>query len=282
MLKDTARQERLYRLYATFFDKAEQERRWNPYRDVPYDKIPKQGADPTLVTIAETFCCVESYLPDYVSKGINIVRPYFGQAWFAANWGYEESKHSIALLEYLLRSGARTPEQMFDLQNRLMEKEWELPFKTAREMTIYGCFQEMATFVIYVKQEQRAKEAGDECLSAIFRLNARDEIAHTRFYQDVTKVLLEEDREGTLRDIAHVAKNFQMPGVGLVPDYEERIKVMREEGRVDRGVFLQKVFFPVLKYLEVTRQELQAATWSGRDRGAQSEDIATKESNAAE
>jgi acyl-[acyl-carrier-protein] desaturase len=267
MLKDTARQERLYRLYATFFDKAEQERRWNPYRDVPYDKIRKvsDGGDPTLITIAETFCCVESYLPDYVSKGMNVVRPYFGQAWFSANWGYEESKHSIALLEYLLRSGARTPEQMFDLQNRLMEKEWDLPFKTARQMTIYGCLQEMATFVIYVKQEQRAKEAGDECLSTIFRLNARDEIAHTRFYQDVTKVLLEEDRVGTLKDLAHVAKHFQMPGVGLVPDYDERIKVMREEGRVDRGVFLQKVFFPVLKYLEVTRQDLQQAAWSDRD-----------------
>jgi acyl-[acyl-carrier-protein] desaturase len=263
------RQERLYRLYATFFDKAEQERRWNPYRDVPYEKIPKGGADPTLVTIAETFCCVESYLPDYVAKGINIVRPYFGQAWFSANWGYEESKHSIALLEYLLRSGARTPEQMFDLQDRLMEKEWELPFKTARQMTIYGCFQEMATFVIYVKQEQRAKEAGDECLSTIFRLNARDEIAHTRFYQDVTKVLLDEDRDGTLRDIAHVAKNFQMPGVGIVPDYEDRIKVMREEGRVDRGVFLQKVFFPVLKYLEVTRQDLLDAAWSEKHPGKQ-------------
>jgi acyl-[acyl-carrier-protein] desaturase len=269
MLKDTARQERLYRLYATFFDKAEQERRWNPYRDVPYDKIPKGGADPTLITIAETFCCVESYLPDYVAKGINIVRPYFGQAWFSANWGYEESKHSIALLEYLLRSGARTPEQMFDLQNRLMEKEWELPFKTARQMTIYGCLQEMATFVIYVKQEQRAKEAGDECLATIFRLNARDEIAHTRFYQDVTKVLLEEDREGTLIDLAHVAKNFQMPGVGLVPDYEERIKVMREEGGVDRGVFLQKVFFPVLKYLEVTRQDLQEAAWAAKSAGTE-------------
>jgi acyl-[acyl-carrier-protein] desaturase len=265
----TCRQERLYRLYATFFDKAEQERRWNPYRDVPYEKIPKGGADPTLVTIAETFCCVESYLPDYVAKGINIVRPYFGQAWFSANWGYEESKHSIALLEYLLRSGARTPEQMFDLQDRLMEKEWELPFKTARQMTIYGCFQEMATFVIYVKQEQRAKEAGDECLSTIFRLNARDEIAHTRFYQDVTKVLLDEDREGTLRDIAHVAKNFQMPGVGIVPDYEDRIKVMRDEGRVDRGVFLQKVFFPVLKYLEVTRQDLLDAAWTEKHAGKQ-------------
>jgi acyl-[acyl-carrier-protein] desaturase len=274
--KTMCRQERLYRLYATFFDKAEQERRWNPYRDVPYEKIPQGGADPTLVTVAETFCCVESYLPDYVSKGINIVRPYFGQTWFSANWGYEESKHSVALLEYLLRSGARTPEQMFDLQERLMKEEWKLPFDTARQMTIYGCFQEMATFVIYVRQEQRAKDAGDECLATIFRLNARDEIAHTRFYQDVTKVLLEEDREGTLRDIAHVAKHFKMPGVGIVPNYEERIEVMREDGRMDRGIFLQKVFFPVLKYLEVTRHELQDAAWNARASAREKQDTAAE------
>jgi acyl-[acyl-carrier-protein] desaturase len=262
-LKDTARQERLYNMYKTFFDKAEQERRWNPLRDVPYEKINKDAPE-SLVTVAETFCAVESFLPDYVAKGINIVRPYFGQAWFAANWAYEESKHSVALMEWLLRSGRRTPTQMFDLQNQLMATEWALPFDTARQMTIYGCFQEQATFVIYVKQEQRAKELGDECLSTIFRLNARDEIAHCRFYEDVVKVLLEEDRQGTLRDIAHVAKHFQMPGVGIVPNYEDRVAVMREEGKVDRGVFLQKVFFPVLKYLEVTRHELQDAAWSAQ------------------
>jgi acyl-[acyl-carrier-protein] desaturase len=256
--KDTAGQARLYEMYKTFFDKAEQERRWNPLRDVPYEKINKEAPE-SLIVVAETFCCVESFLPDYVSSGINVVRPFFGQAWFSANWAYEESKHSVALMEYLLRSGRRTPEQMFDLQSKLMETKWEMPFATARQMTIYGCFQEMATFVIYVKQEMGAKQYGDECLAAIFRLNARDEIAHCRFYEDVVKVLLEDDRPGTLTDIAHVAKHFQMPGVGIVPDYEERIKVMREEGKVDRSVFLQKVFFPVLKYLDVTRQELQEA-----------------------
>ena len=270
-IQDTARQERLYRLYRTFFDKAEQERRWNPYRDVPYDKI-NPDAPECLVTVAETFCCVESYLPDYVSKGINLVRPYFGQAWFSANWGYEESKHSVALLEYLIQSRRRTPEQMFDLQARLMSLDWTLPFDTARRMTIYGCLQEMATFVIYVRQEQRARELGDECLSTIFRLNARDEIAHCRFYEDVVKVLLEEDRPGTLCDIAHVAKGFQMPGVGIVPDYEDRIKVMREEGKVDRAVFLQKVYFPVLKYLEVTRQEILEAVWSEKHERRKHED----------
>ena len=251
------KQARLYELYKTFFDRAEQERRWNPLRDVPYDKI-RTDVPESLIVVAETFCCVESYLPDYVANGINVVRPYFGQAWFSANWAYEESKHSLALMEYLLRSGRRSPEYLFDLQTRLMSMSWEMPFQTARQMTIYGCFQEQATFVIYVKQEQRAKELGDECLATIFRLNARDEIAHCRFYEDVVKVLLEEDREGTLRDIAFVARSFQMPGVGLVPDYEERVRIMRDEGRVDRDVFLRKVFFPVLKYLEVTRHELQS------------------------
>lgn len=263
-LIDTRRQARLYEMYKTFFDKAERERRWNPLKDIPYDKINVGNVPESLIVIAETFCCVESYLPDYVSKGINIVRPYFGQAWFSANWAYEESKHSLALMEYLLRSKARTEDQMFGLQNELMKVEWKLPFDTARQMTIYGCFQEMATFVIYVKQEARAKELGDECLASIFRYNARDEIAHCRFYEDVVKVLLEEDRPGTLRDIAFVAKHFQMPGVGIVPNYEDRIKVMREEGKVDRAIFLQKVFFPVLKYLNVTRQELQEAAFAAR------------------
>jgi acyl-[acyl-carrier-protein] desaturase len=56
-----------------------------------------------------------------------------------------------------------------------------------------------------------------------------------------------------------------MPGVGIVPGYDERVKVMREEGKVDRAVFLQKVFFPVLKYLDVTRQELQEAMYREKE-----------------
>jgi acyl-[acyl-carrier-protein] desaturase len=47
-----------------------------------------------------------------------------------------------------------------------------------------------------------------------------------------------------------------MPGVGIVPDYDARIELMREHGHVDRDIFLQKIYFPVLKYLGVTRQEL--------------------------
>jgi acyl-[acyl-carrier-protein] desaturase len=122
---------RMYQEYTTFFQKAERERRWNPFEDIPWDKVNKSASD-ELALCAETFCGVEMYLPDYVAGGINVVRKSFGQAWFQANWAYEESKHALALTEYLLRSGKRTDEQMVDFQNRIFEKTWALPFETPR------------------------------------------------------------------------------------------------------------------------------------------------------
>jgi acyl-[acyl-carrier-protein] desaturase len=253
----TRLEERLYKEYLVFFEKAERERRWNVFEDIPWDRVNKDAPE-EIALCAEAFFSGEAYLPDYVAQGINVVRPYFGNAWFQANWGYEESKHSLALGEYLMRSGKRTPEQMFDLHNRIFDKRWTMPFTTARQMTFYGCVQEMATFVIYVKHREMAAKVGDEALRTIYDFVARDEIAHTRFYQGVIKVLLEEDREGTLADMALVFANFEMPGVGIVPDYDSRILKMREAG-IDRSVFIQKVYIPILKFLNVGRHDMLKA-----------------------
>ncbi|MSP25498.1 MAG: acyl-ACP desaturase [Myxococcales bacterium] len=254
----TRLEERVYRIYMEFFEKAERERRWSVFDDIPWDKV-NRDAPEDLALCAETFASVEMYLPDYVAAGINIVRPWFGRSWWQANWGYEESKHSLALGEYLVRSGKRTQDQMFALHETLFAKKWEAPFDTARQMTLYGVVQEQATFVIYCKHREFARRAGDECLHAIYDYIARDEIAHTRFYQAVTEALLEEDRPGTLADLALVFANFKMPGVDLVPDYDERILKMREEGGVDRDLFIRKVYLPVLKFLNIGRHEMLAA-----------------------
>ena len=257
--------EKLYQHFRTFFDDAEEKRRWNPIRDVPWDQV-NPDVPEHLALCAETFLGVEGFLSDYIIGGLESVRQSsIGQRWFSANWGYEELKHSMALTEYLIRSKKRTEEQMFDFHDALMRERWTPPFDTARRMTIYGVFQEMATFVIYLRHEALAKKHEDPALAAVYRLNARDECAHARFYQDVVKVYLEEDREGTLEDIAHVARNFAMPGVGIVPDYDQRIEVMRGEGKVDRDVFFQKVYFPTLKYLGVTRADLVNAAKAARE-----------------
>src|SRR5207302_854387 len=112
MPRSDAFREAVYREYMEFFEKAERNRRWSVFNDIPWDALSPEKNDEGAALLAETFLGVEMYLPDYVSKGINAVRETFGQAWFNANWGYEESKHGFALREYLVRSGQRTQEQM--------------------------------------------------------------------------------------------------------------------------------------------------------------------------
>ena len=251
----SALSERIYAQYMNFFEDAERTRRWNVFNDVPWDKIDASPRDPVLAMCAETFCGVEMYLPDYVAQGINVVRHSFGQAWFSANWGYEESKHTLALREYLVRTGQRTPEQLQEYEKSILGKQWTKPFSTARHMTIYGMLQELTTFIIYKKHKRFAKEKGDELLASIYALISRDEIAHSKFYADVTQLELQEDPEGTKRDLAYVFKHFTMPAHDLVPDYENRIALMRSVG-IDRGVFLREVWLPLLKRLGLTRHDL--------------------------
>jgi acyl-[acyl-carrier-protein] desaturase len=257
-------EERLYRQYMEFFEKAERKRRWNVFEDIPWDDWKPEYASEEMAISAETFCGVEMYLPDYTSEGLNLVRDSFGQAWFHANWGYEESKHSFSLREYLLRTGQRSYDEMRDYERRIFEKRWSMPFETPREMAIYGALQEKATWMIYHAQLGRAKEIGDPVLAAIYRLAGRDEAAHASFYQDTLALCLEEDRTGTLRDMAHVIAHFKMPAYDLIPEYEQRIEVMRSVG-IDRNVFFKQVLFPILKRLGVTRREVVVAGRLNRD-----------------
>jgi acyl-[acyl-carrier-protein] desaturase len=249
--------EKIYREYMSFFEHAEKGRRWSVFDDVPWEKAKESPRDEQLALCAETFCGVEMYLPDYVAGGINIVRESFGQAWFSANWGYEESKHALALREYLMRTGQRTYAEIWTYEQTVLDKKWNLPFHTPRQMTIYGIIQELTTFVIYKKQETMARGRGDELLARIYQLIGRDEMAHYGFYAKVVSLLLAEDPAGTKADLAHVFRHFRMPGDDLIPDYGARISHMREAG-VDRGVFIREVWLPVLKRLGLTRHDLPA------------------------
>ena len=251
----TASAERIYREYMSFFEKAEKHRRWNIFDDIPWDKLEACPRDPILARCAETFCGVEMYLPDYVAQGLNVMRESFGQAWFIANWGYEESKHSLALREYLERTGQRSREEICAFEQAILSKRWTMPFLTARQMTAYGMIQELTTYVFYKKHKQLALDKGDELLAAIYGLAARDEVAHFGFYAAVARVLLDEDADGMKRDLARVFREFTMPAHDLVPDYADRVDSMRLAG-MDRGAFVREVWLPVLKAIGVTRAEL--------------------------
>src|SRR5437868_2664563 len=162
-------------LYRDFFDLAERRRRWSLEKDIPWDQC-NRGMDPAIADVVESFCAVEMHLPDYVAKALPMIRANQGWAWFHANWGYEESKHSLALGDWLRKSGARSEEQMADLEDQVFQHEWDLPHDSPEGMLIYAMTQELATWVHYRNLRHKVVECGgDPALERLLDLIAVDE-----------------------------------------------------------------------------------------------------------
>ncbi len=266
MTVSNALRESMYRAYMEFFDTAEKKRRWSPLSDIPWEKHdPTKNSEEKAICV-ETFCGVELYVPDYTSNGFNLTREIFGQAWFQANWGYEESKHALVFREYLIRSGQRTLDEYLAFERKITDLTWNLPFHTRRQMTVYGALQEAATYLIYREQRERARAQGDALLESIFFYVSRDEAAHMGFYRNVLLLELEEDRPGTLRDLAHVLAHFRMPGVGLVPEYEQRLQTGGVG--ITSQQFLEHGIFPTLRRLGTSRTELLQLRRAQREQDA--------------
>jgi acyl-[acyl-carrier-protein] desaturase len=249
--------DKLYRAYLDFLETAETKRRWNIFNDIPWDKIKISKVTEATALGVETFCAEELYVPDYSSKGLEMVRSTFGMAWFQTCWAYEESRHGLAFREYLTRSGLRSEAQFATFEENIFAKAWELQFETTRQMACYGALQEGATYTAYKAQKDLAHNAGDEVLETVFFLISRDEAAHSGFYRAAVEMELSQDRNGTIADLAYVLSNFKMPGDGLIPDYRQRLQASGVG--ISPRVFLEKVVWPLLTTLEITREEMKLA-----------------------
>jgi acyl-[acyl-carrier-protein] desaturase len=248
---------RIYRLYRDYFDMAEKRRRWSLRDDIPWDDC--NGAiDPAIADVVHTFCAVELYLPDYVSKLLPQVRANRGRVWMIAKWGYEESKHSMALGDWLLRSGMRNEEQMAELDREVFQKEWNLPHDNARGMDCYTMVQELATWLHYRNLREVVRQrGGDQALDRVLRLISIDERAHYDFFRRLVQLYLEYDRPGTLEQLRRVINQFAMPAVHLLFDGRKRVEAVKELRIFDYDIFYAQVFEPILTALQVDKSELR-------------------------
>jgi acyl-[acyl-carrier-protein] desaturase len=248
---------RIYRLYRDYFDMAERKRRWSLRDDIPWDEC--NGAlDPAVADVVQTFCAVELYLPDYVSKLLPQVRANRGRAWMIANWGYEESKHSMALGDWLLRSGMRSEAQMAELDSQVLQQEWNLPHDNARGMVCYTMVQELATWLHYRNLREVARQrGGDPALDRVLNLISIDERAHYDFFRRLVQLYLEDDRPGTLEQLRRVINQFAMPAVHLLFDGRKRVEAVKDLRIFDYDIFYTQVFEPILTALQVDKSELR-------------------------
>lgn len=252
-------QKKLYDIYRDYFDRAEKKRRWSLVNDIPWDKC-NRNLDPAIADIVQTFCSVEMYLPDYLSKLLPQVRAIRGRAWMLANWGYEESKHSMAFGDWLLKSGLRSDEEMTDIEAQVFQHEWNLPYDNARAMVCYTMFQELATWLHYKNLQKIIGEQNDPALYRCLHWVAMDERAHYDFFRKMVELYLEEDRSGTLEQIRRVANTFMMPAVHLLFNGRQRIEAIKSLRIFDYDIFYYQVFEPVLEALKVDKREMRRHT----------------------
>lgn len=248
-------QNRVFNTYLDWFQEAEKDRRWKVHSDIPWNKVTKGNVPEELVSIVESFTGIELVLPDYISELLHFHRKCRGASWFIANWGYEESKHSMALDKWLLDSGSRTDSQLAAYQDSIYNKHYKTHCRSPRHAMIYTMIQELATCISYVKLEKLVKPYDDAALNKLLYFVFRDEMAHHKFNLEVIKIHLEADREGTLRDLIWEVKNFRMPSLEIIPNWKERDKVIQEKGVMNPEVFVESIFMPVLKGLEISKKE---------------------------
>jgi len=253
--------DQIYRIYLDFLETAENKRHWSIFNDVPWDKLDVSKATDAVGQRIELFCSEELYVPDYSSEGLDLSRSMFGVAWFQTRWAFEESRHGLAFREYLTRSGLRSEAEFEGLERTTFARRWNLPFQTTRQMACYGALQEGATYTAYNLQRNLARTAGDQVLEAIFFLVGRDEAAHAGFYRAMIQLDLAENRAATIADLAYVLSNFKMPGDGLIPNYVQRLH--SSGAGISPRLFLQRVVWPLLIGLEISREELKIAQQQG-------------------
>ncbi|MCC2631977.1 MAG: desA1 [Patescibacteria group bacterium] len=242
-----------YKELLKYLKLAEEKRRWNVFKDIPWSEANPDTTD-TLAHCVETFCAVEMYLPDFTSKLLTMIRRSRGRAWFHINWGYEESKHSMALEAWLLASGHRTEEQRKAFENELLEAEWELPFDHPRQMVAYTEIQELATFWNYRNLEKMAAKENDFALVTALRIISVDERVHYNFYKNALKEWLMMDPEGTIKDIKYVFDNFSMPGRSQIPRYDESARILAKTGIYGPREYIKLVKNPILEDLGIDKE----------------------------
>lgn len=254
--EDAVFDKEIYQVFREFFDLAEKKRRWSLEHDIPWEQCNK-SLNPAIADLVESFCAIELFLPDYLSSMLPGLRTSRGAAWFMCNWGYEESKHSLALGDWLLRAGMRSEEQFADVERLCVKHEWTPPMDSPLGMACYTTAQELATAVVYRKLGDLVGQQDDPCLHRLLHFITLDERAHFGFYRKMVALHLRYDRRGTLEQLRRVLNDFHMPMIGIFADSRHRIEEIKRLHLMDETIYVQDVYLPILEALGVERHEMR-------------------------
>ena len=214
-------------LYRWYLARSQATRNWNPDKSFDWRTFSTSHSH-EVNTMLEGFYAVEQYVPDYVSKLLEVIRKSYGRAQFHVRWGAEEQRHMDAWRNTVMYARYRSPRWIEQYTDSLRASEWTLPWDDALHMIFYTVIQERATQVNYVHMALiAAGKSGkeifandvDPVLERVARTIAIDEAAHYNFFNEVGRLMFYYYPAEALEALVDVIKHFSMPGVTIIPDF---------------------------------------------------------------
>lgn len=186
---DRATEDKLYRLFRTFFEQAEDNRNWNLWKDIPWHEAQRHPS-PELQSAMITAYREALFLPDYSSYTLKALRASRGRAWFLTRWSYEEGKHLLALGEWFIKTHTLTDNDLKTLSNELLAHyKWEPPFHDAPALFVDALLYEKQEMERMTTIRNLAEASGDTALTFLMKKILVDEVAHQAFFREALGVI---------------------------------------------------------------------------------------------
>ncbi|WKU05221.1 acyl-ACP desaturase [Micromonospora sp. HUAS LYJ1] len=251
---------------------------WFPHEYVPWSEGrtfdgPLGGeawseGDSTLPEVARTALIVnlltEDNLPSYHHQIASLFGPDGAWGTWVGRWTAEEGRHGTAIRDYLTVTRAVDPVALERARMVHMTAGYSNSHDSSMLRSLaYVSFQELAT---RISHRNTGRITGDPVCEALLSRVAADENLHMVFYRNLLGAALEVAPDQTMRAIAEVLEDFQMPGVGI-EGFARKSVTIALAGIYDLRQHRDDVVAPVLRQWDVFNVAgLDAEGEAARDR----------------
>ena len=177
---------------------------------------------------------------------------------WVGRWTAEESRHGIAIRDYLVLTRGVDPVALERARMEHMTRgfgptaEEEERHKTDFLLSVaYVTFQELAT---RISHRNTGKVCNDPIADRMLQRIAADENLHMIFYRNMCGAALDLSPDQAIEAIADVVENFRMPGQGM-PDFRRNGVLMAKHGIYDPRQHLDEVVTPNLRLWRIFERD---------------------------
>ncbi|MCV7031923.1 acyl-ACP desaturase [Mycobacterium sherrisii] len=245
---------------------------WHPHDYVPWsdgsnfyaldgqDWEPGQTHLPDVAQVAMVQnLLTEDNLPSYhreIAMNFGMDGPW-GQ--WVKRWTAEETRHSVALRDYLVVTRSVDPVQLEKLRLEQMtrgfspgqNRQGDMFAESLFDSVMYVSFQELAT---RVSHRNTGKASNDTIAEQLMARVSHDENLHMIFYRDVSAAGLDIAPNQAMKSVHRILRNFKMPGF-TVPEFRRKAVIIAVGGIYDPRIHLNEVVMPVLKRWRIFERE---------------------------